>query len=169
MNEVAPMLRRIAFSPRTGLAAALLCLAMLLGGFVPGAQAASVDDEARAAILVRVKEFLNLYERNDQGGVVAMIDAREFSILGDTGERFTTTEQLKGMMARSFGNWVEPKFTDLRDVDVRVGKDLATAHFLFTFQTSDQPAMPIRVVTTWRKEGKVWNLTQCASWVMQAR
>ena len=53
-----------------------------------------------------------------------------------------------------------------RDLDVRVGKDLATAHFLFTFAAADQRALPIRVTLTWRKRGKEWSLMQCASWAL---
>jgi hypothetical protein len=35
-------------------------------------------------------------------------------------------------MSRNFGQWGQAKFSDLRDLDIRVSDTLATAYFTFT-------------------------------------
>ncbi len=97
---------------------------------------------------------------------MAMVDKREFTLIAGPGETVTSVDAFRAFMTRNFQQWRTASFTDLRDLDVRVGKDLATAYYLFTFAGADQPTLPIRVATTWRKVGKEWFLTQCASWAL---
>ncbi|MFL6762721.1 MAG: hypothetical protein ACJ8FB_09215 [Sphingomicrobium sp.] len=47
-------------------------------------------------------------------------------------------------MSKDFGQWGKTCFTDLRNLYVRVGDDLATAWCLLSFQIGDQPSIPIR-------------------------
>jgi hypothetical protein len=166
MPNFVPVLRR------AGLIPALLCLTGLAASISPptaAATAAAGDDAAHATITARLKDFMNRYEQNDQDGVVALIDKSEFTMLGGPGEKVTDAAGLKAFMTRNFQQWQAARFTDIRDIDIRVGKDVATAWYQFTFAAGDQPPLPIRVVTTWRKSGKEWLLTQCASWVVQAQ
>ena len=128
---------------------------------------ATADEEAR--VQARVQELLNKYEANDQAGVVALLDTK-ITILGSAlAETVHTPDQLKALMSRDFGQWGKARFTDVRGMDVRVGEDLATAWFLFSFQVGDQPSIPIRLSTTWHKRDGQWYLTQSANSVMTAQ
>lgn len=154
-------------SRRAGLISALVCLATL-AGFSSPARAGN-DAAAHAAVIARVKDFMNRYEQNDQDGVMAMVDKREITVIAGPGEKVTSIDGFRAFMTRNFQQWQTARFTDIRDLDVRVGKDLATAYFLFTFAAADQPGLPIRVSLTWRKDGKEWLLTQCASAPLQGQ
>ena len=121
---------------------------------------------ARAAVMTRLQDFMNRYEQNDQAGVIALLDKREFTILGGSiMEKARTPDEVKALMTRSFEMWKSARFTDIRDIDPRVGTDLATVSFLFSFTGGDGYTIPIRVVTAWRKDAGEWYLTQCASWM----
>jgi hypothetical protein len=123
-------------------------------------------EEAR--VTARVQELLNKYEANDQAGVVALLDEK-FVILGSSlTEKIRTPEQLKALMARDFSQWGKARFTNVHDLDVRIGADLATAWLVFSFQVGEQPSIPIRLNTTWHERDGQWYLTQSASSVMTA-
>jgi hypothetical protein len=127
----------------------------------------SVDEEAH--VQARVQELLNKYEANDSAGVIALLDPK-ITILGSSlRETIRTPEQLKALMARDFGQWGKARFTDVREMDVRIGGELATAWFLFSFQLADQPSIPIRLATTWHKRDGEWYLTQSANSAMTAQ
>lgn len=127
----------------------------------------TADEEARVA--ARVQELLNKYEANDEAGVVALLDTK-VTILGSSlGETIHTPDELKALMARDFSQWGKARFTNVHDMDVRVGGDLATAWLVFSFQLGDQPSIPIRLATTWHKRDGEWYLTQSANSVMAAR
>jgi hypothetical protein len=126
----------------------------------------NVAEEAR--VTARVQELLNKYEANDQAGVIALLDGK-VTILGSAlTETIRTPEQLKALMSRDFAQWGKARFTNVHDMDVRVGKDLATAWLVFSFQVVEQPSIPIRLTTTWRKRDGEWYLTQSANSVMTA-
>jgi hypothetical protein len=127
----------------------------------------SADDEAH--VVARVHDLMNKYEANDQAGVVALLDTK-ITILGSAPtESFHSADEIKALMTRDFGQWGKARFTDIRAMDVRVGRDLATAWFVFSFQVGDQPSLPIRLATTWHKRDGEWYLTQSASNVMTAQ
>lgn len=65
-----------------------------------------------------------------------------------------------------FAQWGAAKFTDVRNTDVRVQGDLATAYFVVTFSSANGPTLPIRLCTTWHKVIGQWLLTQSANAVM---
>jgi hypothetical protein len=124
-------------------------------------------EEAR--VTARVQELLNKYETNDQAGVIALLDTK-ITILGSAlTESIRTPDELKALMSKDFAQWGKTRFTDVRNMDVRVGADLATAWFLFSFQVGDQPSIPIRLATTWHKRDGEWYLTQSANSVMTTR
>ena len=127
----------------------------------------SAADEA--LVTARVQELLNKYEANDQAGVTAMLDSQLLILGSQINEKIRTPEQLQALMARDFSQWGQARFTDVRDMDVRVGGDLATAYFLISFRAGDNPSIPIRLTTTWRKRDNQWYLTQSANSVMVAR
>lgn len=131
------------------------------------ASKSSVDEEAH--VTARVQELLNKYEANDQAGVVALLDTKVLILGSSLAETIRTPEQLKALMARDFNQWGKARFTDVRGMDVRVGKDLATAWFMFSFQVGEQPSIPIRLATTWHKRDGEWYLTQSANSVMTAQ
>jgi len=127
----------------------------------------SARDEARIA--ARVQELLNKYEADDQAGVLALLDSK-ITILGSSlTETIHTPEQLKALMSRDFGQWGKTRFTNVHDMDVRIGDDLATAWLVFSFQVGEQPSIPIRLATTWHKRDGEWYLTQSANSVMTAQ
>ena len=66
-------------------------------------------------------------------------------------------------MDRDFQQWGTAAFSDVRDMDVRVGNDLATAIFTVNFSMSSGPSLPLRLSTTWHKINGEWMLTQSAS------
>jgi hypothetical protein len=128
------------------------------------------DEVTRAAVMQRVIELLHRYEQNDQAGVVAMLDKNQVTILGSAiSEKITAPAQLQAMMTRDFSQWKTAKFSDIRDVDVRVSEDLATAYFMASFSPGGGGSIPIRFTTTWRKSGKEWLLTQSSNSVPEAR
>jgi len=124
----------------------------------------TADEEAR--IEARVQDLLNKYSANDQAGIAALLDP-QLTILGSQiNEKIRTPEQLKALMTSDFRQWGSARFTSVRDMDVRVGNDLATAYFLMSFQAGQNPSIPVRVTTTWRKRDGEWYLTQSANSVM---
>jgi ketosteroid isomerase-like protein len=132
---------------------------------VPAPSGKSLADE-QAHVQARVQELLNKYSANDQAGVAALLDP-QLTILGSQiNEKIRTPEQLKALMTSDFSHWGSARFTNVRDMDVRVGKDLATAYFLMSFQAGENPSIPIRVTTTWHKRAGEWYLTQSANSVM---
>lgn len=122
-----------------------------------------------AHVAARVQELLNKYQANDQAGVAALLDSQLLVLGSSITEKIHTSEQLKSLMASDFRSWGKARFSDVRDMDVRIGSDLATAYFLMSFQAGDNPSIPIRVTTTWRKRKGEWFLTQSANTVMSGR
>jgi len=142
--------------------------ACLISACATAPSAKSSADEA-AHVQARVQELLNKYEANDQAGVIALLDTK-ITILGSSmRETIRTPDQLKALMARDLSQWGKARFTDVRDMDVRIGGELATAWLLFSFQLGDQPSIPIRLATTWHKRDGEWYLTQSANSVMTAQ
>ena len=143
-------------------------VACLISACATAPSAKSSADEA-AHVQARVQELLNKYEANDQAGVIALLDTK-ITILGSSmRETIRTPDQLKALMARDLSQWGKARFTDVRDMDVRIGGELATAWLLFSFQLGDQPSIPIRLATTWHKRDGEWYLTQSANSVMTAQ
>jgi hypothetical protein len=119
---------------------------------------------AEREITQRVSLMLDRYSRNDQAGVVAMLDPDRFVILGSNfDEKVTTVGELRGLMDRDFSQWGKASFADIRELDVRTDGTLATANFIFTFSAANGPTLPIRGTTTWRKVKHEWLLTQSTS------
>jgi hypothetical protein len=143
-----------------------LAAACLISACATAPTTSAANEEAH--VTARVQELLNKYEANDQAGVLALLDSK-ITILGsDLTETIRTPEQLKALMSRDFSQWGKARFTNVHDMDVRIGNDLATAWCVFSFQIGDQPSIPIRLATTWHKRGGEWYLTQSANSVMTA-
>ena len=125
---------------------------------------ARVDPKSDEQILQRVNLLLDRYARNDQPGVVAMLDPSGITILGTSfEEKVKSPAELRALMDHDFGQWQTVKFTDIRDVDVRSSGSLATVYFIMTWQAGNGPSAPIRMTTTWRKVDGEWLLSQSAS------
>jgi len=125
---------------------------------------AKVDPKSDQEVMQRVQLLLDRYARNDQAGVVAMLDPSGITILGTQfEEKIKSPSDLRALMDRDFSQWKTAKFSDVRDVDVRSDGTLATAFFLMNWQAGEYPAQPIRMTTTWRKVKGEWLLTQSAS------
>jgi hypothetical protein len=121
-------------------------------------------DVAEKQVLQRVNLLLDRYGRNDQAGVIAMLDPEHFTMLGTNfDEKVSSQSELRTFMDRDFAQWQTASFTDVRDTDVRVGRDLATAYLVVTFQAGSGPTLPIRLTTTWRRVDGEWLLTQTSS------
>ena len=127
------------------------------------ATAAGKADSAPAdeQVMQRVHLLLDRYARNDQAGVIAMLDPERITILG-TGfdEKVSSPADLRVLMDRDFAQWQSATFTDIRDVDVRTHGKLATAFFVVTFSAAQGPSLPLRMFTTWRRVDGEWLLTQ---------
>jgi hypothetical protein len=138
---------------------------LLLAACASAPRADKMDPAAsEKAVKQRVDLLLSRYSRNDQVGVVAMLDPERFMMLGTNfDERMSSPSQLRSQMDRDFSTWRSVAFTDVRDMDVRVGSDLATAVFTITFAAGSGPSLPVRLCTTWHKVNGEWMLTQSAS------
>lgn len=144
----------------------VLVAAVLMISACASAPKAAVSDSAAAEkeITQRVQVLLERYSRNDQEGVVAMLDPDRFVVLGTNfNEKITSAAGLRDFMARDFAQWGSARFKDVREFDVRTDGTLATANFVFTFEPAAGPTLPIRGTTTWRKVNGQWLLTQSTS------
>ncbi len=143
----------------------VLGAALLLAACASAPPASKVDPAAaEKAVKQRVDLLLSRYARNDQVGVVAMLDPERFVMLGTNfNEKMSSPSELRSQMDHDFSAWGSVAFTDVRDMDVRVGSDLATAMFTMTFSAGSGPSLPIRLTTTWHKVNGEWMLTQSAS------
>jgi hypothetical protein len=143
----------------------LIGAVLLLAACTSAPTARPVDTAAaEKAVTQRVDLLLSRYARNDQVGVVAMLDPVRFVMLGTNfNERMSTPAELRSQMDHDFSAWQSVAFTDVRDMDVRVGSDLATAVFTMTFSAGGGPSLPVRLCTTWHKVNGEWMLTQSSS------
>jgi hypothetical protein len=119
---------------------------------------------AEAAVMQRAQLLLDRYARNDQAGVIAMLDPERVTLLG-TGfdEKVTSAAELRALMDRDFAQWQTAQFTEVRDADVRIHGAMATAYFVVTFSAARAPTLPLRMFTTWRQVEGEWLLTQCGT------
>ena len=149
--------------------AALTGFVLLLSACASAPSAVKADPAAaEKQIMQRVDSLLYRYSQNDQAGMLAMLDQR-FVILGSNlAEVIDTPDKLRALMSNDFAQWGAAKYADVRNVDVRVGDDLATAYFVMTWTVGNGgPTLPIRLCTTWHKVNGEWLLTQSANAVMQ--
>ena len=118
----------------------------------------------RAQVESRVHELLNAYATNDQDAVPRLVDRHDLAIYGsDISEFVQTPAGLRQMMSDDFRLWHTAKFGAIRNLDIRVGGDLATAFFDTPFSAGGQPAVSVRFATTWRNANDVWLLTQSSN------
>jgi hypothetical protein len=148
--------------------AALVGLVLLVSACASAPPVAKVDPAAaEKEIMKRVDSLLYRYSQNDQPGMLALLDQR-FVIMGSgPAELIDTRDKLQAFMSNDFAQWGVAKYSDVRNVDVRVGDDLATAYFTLTWAVGNGgPTLPIRLCTTWHKVNGEWLLTQSANAVM---
>ena len=148
--------------------ACLAVIAISLAACTTAPPIAKADPAAEAQVLQRVNTLLSRYSSNDQPGVVAMLDPRKLSVFGSNlSEVIHSSDEMRSFMSRDFAQWGGAKFSDVRNTDVRVDGNLATAYFVITFSAANGPTLPIRLCTTWHRVKGEWLLTQSASAVMQ--
>jgi hypothetical protein len=122
------------------------------------------DPAAEKEVLQRAELLLDRYSRNDQAGVVALLDAERFHLVGTGfGETIATPAELRALMERDFSQWGSASFKDIRDVDVRSDGRTGTVYLTFTFAAGGGPSLPIRFTSTWRKVNGEWLLAQAMS------
>src|SRR4051812_45679705 len=81
-------------------------------------------------IMGRVEALLDRYAANDQKGVIAMLDPNRITIFGsDLKEVVKTNDAVSRLMTDDFTLWHSAKFSDVRDVDVRMSDRMATTFF----------------------------------------
>jgi hypothetical protein len=136
-----------------------ICSIAMLSACATTAGRTNPDSEQQ--VMQRAQLLLDRYARNDQAGVIALLDPERITILG-TGfnEKVQSAADLRALMDRDFAQWQSAKFTDVRDVDLRSDGALATAYFTVTFSAGTGPTLPLRMFTTWRKVDGEWLLTQ---------
>jgi len=152
--------------------ACLLGFVLLVSACATAPPAARVDPAvAEKEIMQRVDALLYRYSQNDQAGMLALLDPQHFTIRGaDLPEVIDTPDELRDLMSRGFAQWGASKYADVRDVDVRVGGELATAFFVFNWTLGEGgPTLPIRLHTTWHKVNGEWLLTQSSNVVLAQR
>src|SRR6185503_2326981 len=152
--------------------ACLMGLVLLVSACATAPPAAKSDPAAaEKEIMQRVDSMLTRYSRNDQAGMVALLDPQHFTITGaDLPEVIDTPDKLRALMNGAFAQWGVAKYSDVRDVDVRVGGDLATAFFVLNWTLGEGgPTLPIRLHTTWHKVKGEWLLTQSSNVVLAQR
>lgn len=138
-----------------------LLLLVVLGSCASTGKDAQSD---RAQVAAAVRTLLTAYAANDQEAVIRLIDTREFSFYGsDVSEIVHSSDQLRQLMTEDFKLWGSAKFGQISDMDIRVGRDLATAFFNVPFSAGGASLVTVRVSTVWRKVGGVWLLTQSAN------
>ena len=137
----------------------------MLAACASAPQSAKVDPAtAEKEVAQRVTVLLDRYVRNDQAGVVAMLDPERLVILGTSfEEKVKSPADLRALMDRDFSQWSTASYSDVRDVDARVDGALATVYFVMNWQAANGPNVPIRMTTTWRKVNGEWLLTQSSS------
>jgi hypothetical protein len=142
------------------------CLALLCTFAVPLAARADGPARERAAVEARVRSLLDAYAANDAAAVLALVDPNGFIVYGsDVSEVVTSAEGLKQMMADDFRLWGSAHFGAPSTLDIRQGKDLATAFFHVPFTAGKRPPILLRVSSVWRKVNGTWLLTQFANTV----
>jgi hypothetical protein len=115
-------------------------------------------------VRARVDKLLARYGRNDQSGVIEMLDTRQFTIFGsDLAEVVDTPEELRALMTADFALWKTAKFENIRDMDFRSDGTLATAYFVISFSPAIAGPIAVRFNTTWRRSAGEWFLTQSAN------
>ena len=122
------------------------------------------EESDRAQVTSSVQALLTAYAANNQEAVIRLIDTREFSFYGsDVSEVVHSADQLRQLMAEDFKLWGSAKFGQVSGMDIRIGKDLATAFFNVPFSAGGAPDVTVRVSTVWRKNDGVWLLSQSAN------
>jgi hypothetical protein len=113
----------------------------------------------------RVEALLDRYAANDQKGVIAMLDPNRITIFGsDLKEVVKTNDAVSRLMTDDFTLWHSAKFSDVRDVDVRMSDRMATTFFVASFYPGGSPnPVPVRFAMTWRNANGEWLLTQSAN------
>ncbi|HET7922899.1 MAG TPA: nuclear transport factor 2 family protein [Gammaproteobacteria bacterium] len=128
--------------------------------------AAVTAQNERAAIETQVHALLTAYQADDQNAALKLVDSGQFSVYGsDISEFVQTTAGLRQMMSDDFKLWHSAKFGPVKDLDIRIGHDLATAFFNIPFSVGGRPAVMVRMTTVWRKVNGVWLLTQSSNTV----
>ena len=124
------------------------------------------QDPVTSRVIHRINEFLQCYAKNDQEGVLALLDPVEFLIFGsDISEIVTSTDSLRTMMVNDFALWQSAEFGAIENLNIRCVGDLATAFFHVPFSAAGGPAIRVRVCMTWRYVSGEWLLTQSANTV----
>jgi len=149
----------------------LVALVLLVPACTTTSPTRSDPAAAEKEIMQRVDSLLHRYASNDQAGVVALLDPQRFTIMGsELNEVIDTPEELRGLMSRDFAQWGAASYSDVRNIDVRVSGQMATAYFVISWTVGkDGPTLPLRLCTTWRKVNGEWLLTQSANAVMAQR
>lgn len=120
------------------------------------------DDER--AVRARVSELLTAYAANDPDAVMRMVDPQGVTFYGsDVAELVRSEAELRQLMRDDFTLWRRARFGEPRDLDVRVGEELAAAFFNVDFFAGGGRAIPVRLCTLWRKVGGTWRLTLSAN------
>lgn len=120
----------------------------------------------RSELEARVAQLLAAYAANDQEAVVRMLDPADFTMFGsDLSEVVRSPGELRQLMSDDFALWTSATLGPVRDLDVRIHGNLATAFFHAPFSAGGRPPVPVRFSTVWRKTGQQWLLTQSANTV----
>lgn len=148
-----------------------LMLVMFIGAFMAmmltakSAYAGPVTaNMERVQIEARVQALLTAYAADNQDAVLRLVDTRAFSFYGsDISEFAHTAAELKQMMTDDFKLWHTARFGKIRNLDIRMSRDLASAFFNVPFSADGGSDVMVRLTTVWRKVHGVWLLTQSAN------
>jgi hypothetical protein len=127
---------------------------------------AAEPEVQRAELETNVRALLAAYAANDQTGVLRFADPQELTVFGsDIAELIRTPGQLRRLMDDDFAVWHFVRFGEIRDLDIRISNDLATAYFHVPFSVGGRAELIVRFATTWRRRDGGWKLTQAANTV----
>jgi hypothetical protein len=139
-----------------------LGLALLVTPSPAGAKTTAADSSSQFKQRVRV--LLDDYSRKDVAGIIRMLDERNVMMMGtDISEVASSKKTVEALLENDFRLWDTSRFGEIRNFYVESSDTMATAFFDVPWEAStgsQSRRFIIRLVTTWRKSGGDWKLTQ---------
>ena len=108
--------------------------------------------------------MLDDYSHKNVDGIMQMLDARNVVMMGtDIAEVAASRNAVETLLRNDFKLWDTSQFGRFKDFYVQSSPTMATAFFDVPWQATtggQTRTFTIRLVTTWRKVGQNWKLTQ---------
>jgi len=141
----------------------LFALALAASPNPAGAHARTATP-TQPGIKERVRHLLDDYSRKDVDRIMRVLDDRNVLMIGtDVSEVAGSRQTIETLLRNDFKLWDTSQFGQFKDFYVQSSDTMATAFFDVPWQATtggQTRSFTIRLVTTWRKAGNDWKLTQ---------